>query len=173
MHELALVKGWLSIIAEIASTHLNATRCHITIGLIQELHNNYFLTLQATKLAIIGALSDASSSVFLDWCPKATVKINTLVSIVGDMVNKIYDSFSTECARSSASSKVGKTVNAKDVVRKVITKWNPLHSALSDALVKANTCGCKPSVCAWCNPVTSSNGTNYLTFGTTSTNKAG
>lgn len=105
--------------------------------------------LQASKVAFINALTDASAVVFDHQCAAAHSRMKTMANALYDSIDEVYESIASKCAKSDGSS-TPVTVDAEDEVKKVLTKNKPVVAAIGEALQDAVNCGCKPGNCFWC-----------------------
>lgn len=121
----------------IAALHTCTARC------LDCLHH------QASKIAFINALTDASAVVFDHYCAAAHSRMKTMTNALYDAVDQVYESIVGKCAK-SAGSLTPVTVNAQDEVSKVLTANKPVVAAIGEALQDAVNCGCKPGNCFWC-----------------------
>jgi hypothetical protein len=108
---------------------------------------------QASKMAVMSALSDAAATIFGEWCPTASTKIKSMVTAVEDMVDTILKAEAEACASSSSDSLEGaaQTANRTALIERTLTTFDPLVTSIGEALNDAQNCGCKPSQCYWCN----------------------
>lgn len=110
---------------------------------------------QASKMAVMSALSDAAATIFGEWCPTASTKIKSMVTAVEDMVDTILKAEAEACASSSSLDLEGKeapqVANRTALIERTLTTFDPLVTSIGEALNDAQNCGCKPSQCYWCN----------------------
>lgn len=104
---------------------------------------------QASKVAIISALTDASATVFNHQCAAAHSRMKTMTNALYDSLDEVFESYSSKCA-SAVNSATPVTVSAQDEVKKVLTNNKPITTAIAEALQDAVQCGCKPGNCFWC-----------------------
>lgn len=112
-------------------------------------HRNKHTTLQASKNAIVTALADANSVVFAQRCASAYAKLDGMVNMLQDSLDKTFDSISNACANGVTGQRF---VNARDVVKKSLSSNKPVTAAIGLALQDAVSCGCQPGACIWCAP---------------------
>lgn len=104
---------------------------------------------QASKIAFINALTDASAVVFNHQCAAAHSRMKVMTNALYDTIEEVYKSIASKCAK-SAGSETPVTVNAVDTVNKVLSTNKPVTVAIGEALQDAVSCGCKPGNCFWC-----------------------
>jgi ElaB/YqjD/DUF883 family membrane-anchored ribosome-binding protein len=112
--------------------------------------------LQASKVAIISALTDASATVFNHQCAAAHSRMKTMTNALHDSLDEVFESYSSKCAN-AAGSLTPVTVNALDEVQKSLSSNKPVTAAIAEALQDAVQCGCKPGNCFWCAATDASN----------------
>jgi len=114
---------------------------------------------QASKMAVMSALSDAGATIFGEWCPTASTKIKSMVTAVEDMVDTILKADAEACASGDGGGGIGgddglgvaTVANKTALIERTLTTFDPLVTAIGEALNDAQNCGCKPSSCYWCN----------------------
>jgi hypothetical protein len=105
--------------------------------------------LQASKVAIINALTDASATVFNHQCAAAHSRMKAATNALYDSIDEVFESVSQKCAQ-AAGSMTPVTVSAHDEVKKLLSTNKPVTAAIAEALQDAVQCGCKPGNCVWC-----------------------
>lgn len=106
--------------------------------------------LQASKNAIVSAMADANSVVFAQRCASAYAKLDGMVNMLQDSLDRTFESISNACADGMAPGK--QFVDARDVVKKELDANKPVTAAIGLALQDAVSCGCQPGMCIWCSP---------------------
>jgi hypothetical protein len=106
---------------------------------------------QASKMAVMSALSDAAATIFGEWCPSASTKIKSMVAAVEDMVDTILKAEAEACASSAEGGALPQVANRTALIERTLTTFDPLVTSIGEALNDAQNCGCKPSQCYWCN----------------------
>jgi hypothetical protein len=112
--------------------------------------------LQASKVAIISALTDASATVFNHQCAAAHSRMKTMTNALYDSLDEVFESYSEKCA-SAAGSMTPVSLSAQDEVKKALSTNKPVTAAIAEALQDAVQCGCKPGNCFWCASTDASN----------------
>jgi hypothetical protein len=105
--------------------------------------------MQASKVAFINALTDASAVVFNHQCAAAHSRMKTMANALYDSIDEAFESISSKCAKAAAASEPV-TVNAEDIVKKTLTHNKPVVASIGEAFQDAVSCGCKPGNCFWC-----------------------
>jgi hypothetical protein len=105
--------------------------------------------LQASKVAFINALTDASAVVFNHQCAAAHSRMKVMTNALYDSIDEAFESISSKCAKAAATTEPV-TVNAEDVIKETLTHNKPVVASIGEALQDAVSCGCKPGNCFWC-----------------------
>ena len=108
------------------------------------------MAIEASKNAIVSAVADANSVVFAQRCASAYAKLDGMVNLLQDSLDKTYDSISNACASGLVPGR--QSVDARDVVKKQLDSNKPITAAIGLALQDAVSCGCQPGACIWCSP---------------------
>jgi hypothetical protein len=104
---------------------------------------------QATKIAFINALTDASAVVFDHQCAAAHSRMKTMTNALYDTIDEAFLAVASRCASGNGSAEVVRQ-DAADEVNRVLTESDPVTTAIGEALQDAVACGCKPGNCVWC-----------------------
>lgn len=112
--------------------------------------------LQASKVAIINALTDASATVFNHQCAAAHSRMKTMTNALYDTLDAVFEAHSSKCVK-AAGSMTPVADFTLDEVKKALSSNKPITAAVAEALQDAVQCGCKPGNCFWCAATDASN----------------
>ena len=111
---------------------------------------------QASKVAIINALTDASATVFNHQCAAAHSRMKTMTNALYDSLDEVFEAHSSRCIN-AAGSMTPVSDFTQDEVKKMLSTNKPVTAAIAEALQDAVQCGCKPGNCFWCAATDASN----------------